>query len=86
MVQSRATKMIIRGMEYLSYEDRLRIDSGKEEIFTLRVRRHWKRSPKEAVDAPFLEVSKARTHGALSNLVWWEVFLHMAGGLELDDL
>ena len=31
--------------------------------------RHWHRLPKEAVDAPSLEVLKARLDGALSNLV-----------------
>ena len=36
--------------------------------------------------APSLEVFKARLDGALGNLVWWEVSLPMAGGLELDEL
>ena len=36
--------------------------------------------PREAVDAPSLEVFKARLDGALGNLVWWEVSLPMAGG------
>lgn len=35
---------------------------------------------------PIPEVFKARLDGALSNLVWWQVSLPMAGGLELDDL
>ena len=48
--------------------------------------RHWCRLPREAVDAPSLEVFKARLDGALSNLVQWKVSLPMAGGLELDDL
>jgi len=42
--------------------------------------------PSEAVDAPSLEAFKARLDGALSNLVYWEVSLLIAGGLELDDL
>ena len=42
--------------------------------------------PREVVDAPSLEVFKARLDGALSNLVEWKVFLPMAGELELDDL
>ena len=46
--------------------------------------RHWHRLPREAVDTQSLEVFKARLDGALSNLVWWEVTLPMAGGLELD--
>ena len=42
--------------------------------------RHWTRLPREAVDAPSLEVFKARPDGALSNPVWWEVSLPMAEG------
>ena len=38
-------------------------------FFTLRVVRCWKRLPREAVDAPFLEVFKARLDGALGSLV-----------------
>jgi len=36
--------------------------------------------------APTLEVFKARLDGSLSNLVYWEMSLPIAGGLELDDL
>ena len=50
----------------------------------MKVVRHWHRLPRGAVDAPSLEVFKARLDGAVSNLVWWEVSLPMAGGLELD--
>ena len=42
--------------------------------------------PSEVVNAPSLEAFKARLDGALSNLVWREVPLSTAGGLELDDL
>ena len=35
----------------------------------MRVVRHWTRLPREAVDAPSLEVFKAGLDGALSNLV-----------------
>lgn len=35
--------------------------------------------PREAVDAPYMEVLKAKLDGALDNLMWWEVSLHMAG-------
>ncbi|KFR01617.1 hypothetical protein Y956_12922, partial [Nipponia nippon] len=38
-------------------------------FFTMRVVRHWNRLPREAVDAPSLEVFKARLDGALSSLV-----------------
>jgi len=122
-VQRRAMKMI-RGLEYLSYEDRLRelglfsleklrlwggliaafqyltgayrkdreglftrvcsdktrgngckLKEGgfildiRKKFFTMRVMRHWNRLSREAVDAPSLEVFKARLDGALSNLV-----------------
>ncbi|KFR05201.1 hypothetical protein Y956_02415, partial [Nipponia nippon] len=49
-------------------EGRFRLDIRKK-FFTLRVVRHWKRLPREAVGAPSLEVFKARLDGALSNLV-----------------
>ncbi|KGL93573.1 hypothetical protein N301_02841, partial [Charadrius vociferus] len=49
-------------------EGRFRLDIRKK-LFTLRVVRHWNRLPKEVVDAPSLEVFKARLDGALSNLV-----------------
>jgi len=52
----------------------------------MRVVKHWHRLPREAVDAPFLAVFKARLDGALRNLVWWKVSLPMAGRLEPDDL
>ncbi|KFQ65464.1 hypothetical protein N334_01269, partial [Pelecanus crispus] len=47
---------------------RFRLDIRKQ-LFTLRVVRHWNRLPREAVDAPSLEVFKARLDGALSSLV-----------------
>jgi len=49
-------------------EGRFRLDIRKK-FFTMRVVRHWHRVPREAVDAPSLEVFKARLDGALSNLV-----------------
>jgi len=52
----------------------------------MRVVRHWNRLSTEIVDAPSLEVFKARLDGALSNLILWKMFLPVAGGLELDDL
>ena len=52
----------------------------------MRVVRHWNRLPREAVDAPTLKAFKARLDGALSNLVYREVSLPIAGMLELDDL
>ncbi|KFW82855.1 hypothetical protein N305_06182, partial [Manacus vitellinus] len=41
----------------------------RKKFFPVRVVRHWHRLPGEAVDAPSLEVFKARLDGALSNLV-----------------
>ena len=38
-------------------------------FFTEGVVRCWHRLPREDVDAPFLEVFKARMDGALGNLV-----------------
>ncbi|KFZ59903.1 hypothetical protein N321_07731, partial [Antrostomus carolinensis] len=49
-------------------EGRFRLDIRKK-FFTVRVVRHWNWLPKEVVDAPSLEVFKARLDEALSNLV-----------------
>ncbi|KFV39485.1 hypothetical protein N341_04531, partial [Tyto alba] len=48
-------------------EGRFRLAIRKE-LFTVRLVRHWHRLPREAVDAPSLEVFKARLDRALSNL------------------
>ncbi|KFW80210.1 hypothetical protein N305_07473, partial [Manacus vitellinus] len=48
-------------------EGRFRLDIRKK-FSTVRVVRHWHRLPREAVDAPTLEVFKARLDAALSNL------------------
>ncbi|KFO98435.1 hypothetical protein N300_11071, partial [Calypte anna] len=49
-------------------EGRFRLDIRKK-FFRVRVVRHWHRLPREVVDAPSLEVFKARLDGALSSLV-----------------
>ncbi|KFV41291.1 hypothetical protein N341_09621, partial [Tyto alba] len=49
-------------------EDRFRIDIRKK-FFTVRVVRHWNRLPRESMDAPSLEVFKARLDEVLSHLV-----------------
>ena len=51
-------------------EGRFRLDiRGK--FFTERVVRCWHRLPGDAVDAPSLEVFKARLDGTLGSLVWY---------------
>ena len=47
----------------------------RRKFFTQRVVTHWNRLPKEAVDAPSLEVFKARMDVTLGSLVWWLVTL-----------
>ena len=57
-----------RGNGFKSKEGRFRLDvRGK--FFTMRVVRCWNRLPREIVDAPSLEVFKARLDGALGSLV-----------------
>ncbi|KFO08656.1 hypothetical protein N312_12663, partial [Balearica regulorum gibbericeps] len=47
---------------------RYRLDVRKKYL-TVRVVRHWNRLPREAVDAPSLEVFKARLECVLGTLV-----------------
>ncbi|GAB0204590.1 hypothetical protein GRJ2_002924600 [Grus japonensis] len=49
-------------------EGTLRLDIRKK-FFTVKMVRHWNRLPREAVDAPSLEVFKARLDGVLGSLV-----------------
>jgi len=74
-----------RGNGFKLKEGRFRLDIRKK-FFPMKVVKHWRRLPGEAVAAPSLAVFKARLDGALSSLVWWKVSLAVAGGLETDDL
>ena len=57
-----------RGNSFKLREGRFRLDvRGK--FFTMRLVRCWNRLPRELVDAPSLEVFKARLDGALGSLV-----------------
>ncbi|KGL87889.1 hypothetical protein N301_15507, partial [Charadrius vociferus] len=53
---------------YKLEEGRFRLNIRKK-FFTLGVVRHWNRLPREVVEAPSLEVFKARLDVALGNLV-----------------
>ena len=57
-----------RGNGFKLKEGRFGLDI-REKFFTKRVVRCWNRLPREVVDAPSLEVSKARLDGALHSLV-----------------
>ena len=73
-----------RGNGFKLRQGRFRLDiRGK--FFTQKVVTHWKRLPKEVVDAPSLKAFKARLDVALGSLVWWLATLNMAGRLKLDD-
>ncbi|KFO81396.1 hypothetical protein N303_01605, partial [Cuculus canorus] len=41
----------------------------RRKFSTMRVVRHWYKLPREAVDAPSLEIFKARLDGALGSLI-----------------
>ncbi|GAB0183542.1 hypothetical protein GRJ2_000819500 [Grus japonensis] len=65
---TRASSDRTRGNGFKLKEGRFRLDIQKK-LFSVRVVKHWKRLPRGAVDAPSLEVFKARLDEALGNLV-----------------
>lgn len=66
-------------------EIRFRLDTRKK-IFTARMVMHWHRFPRQAVDVASLEASKVRLGGALSKLIWLQMSLLIAGGLDLISI
>ncbi|KFO82897.1 hypothetical protein N303_08179, partial [Cuculus canorus] len=52
---------------YKQERGRFRLDIRRN-FFTMRVVRQWNRLPREVVDAPSLELFKARLDGALGSL------------------
>jgi len=57
-----------RNNSYKLKESGYRLNIRKK-FFTTRMVRHWNRLPRETVNAPSLEVFKARLDGTLSNLL-----------------
>ncbi|KAK4816190.1 hypothetical protein QYF61_012655 [Mycteria americana] len=58
----------MKGNGFKLKEGRFRLGIRKK-FFSMWVMRHWNRLPREAVDAPSLEMFKARMDEALSNLI-----------------
>jgi len=65
---TRACRDRTRSNGFKLKEGRFRVDTRKK-LFSMRVMKYWHRLPREVLDAPSLEVFKARLDGALSNLV-----------------
>ena len=66
--------------EYQLKEGKFRLDVSKK-FFTQRVVRCWHSLLRDVVDAPSLQVFKARLDGILGSLIWWVAVLSMAGGV-----
>ena len=65
---AQADAVSARGDGFKLKEGRFRLEVRRN-FYTVRVVRPWHRLPREAVDAPSLEVFKARLDEALSNLI-----------------
>jgi len=61
-----------RGNDFKLRQRRFRIDIRRK-FFTHRVVMHCNRLPREAVDAPSLEMFEARLDGALGNLIQYVI-------------
>jgi len=75
---SRACCGRTRGNGFKLKEGRFTLGIRKK-FFTMRVAKHWHRSPKDVVDASSMETFKARLDGALSNLMELKMLLLIAG-------
>jgi len=69
-----------RGNGFKLKKDSFRLDIRKK-FFTMRVVKHWRRLPRDVVDAPSLDTFKVRMDRALSNLIYLKMSLLTAGGL-----
>ena len=58
----------IKGNGFKLKVGRFRLDIDKK-FFMMRLMRHWDRLPREAVNAPILEVFKVKLNEALSNMI-----------------
>lgn len=52
----------------------------RKKFFVIRVVRHRRRLPREAMDASLWEAFEVRLDGTQSNLTEWEMCRSMAGG------
>ena len=64
----RACSGRMRGNSFKLEDCTFRLDIRKK-FFTVRVVRHWSRSPRKAVNAHTLEMFKTRLDGDLSNVI-----------------